>query len=337
MTSISISKISPFLLHRFVSEHDLVKAIHELSAGFTNDRKLLENYLNDERLISAYTAFYLLTNYPKLEEALKWLPATWVEEVRQSSFIDLGAGPGTFSIAWKIWQGRTTPGIAQIETSALMRKQADKIWKGLFSEEQLLNFKDIKSNKLLFFGHSANEMGVDKSLRYIKEIGPENILFVEPGTKDFFSVMLQIRKALLEMGYHIIFPCPNSLACPMEESKQDWCHQFMHIKQESEVERISQMARKDRRNLPIIVQAFSKTYQNENPILRVVRVLPETKFSYEWEVCEENQLQSYQVMKRGLDRATTDQLSGVLAGAAIEAELEKQLPDSKRVKIIKIN
>ncbi|MBA2403373.1 MAG: hypothetical protein H0V66_01270 [Bdellovibrionales bacterium] len=103
------------------------------------------------------------------------------------------------------------------------------------------------------------------------------------------------------------------------------------------MERLSQMVRKDRRNLPLIVHAFSKTFKTNNPTVRVVRVLPETKFSYEWESCELNKLEHYQIMKRGMDKKELNQLSEVLAGAALEIELDKVVENKKRVKVKTLN
>ena len=147
--------------------------------------------------------------------------------------------------------------------------------------------------------------------------------------------MLQIRRYLISAGYNILYPCPLPLECPMWNSQTDWCHQFIQVRQDEEVERLSQMAHKDRKLLPLTVHAFSKSYIRVNPQERIVRVLPETKFSYEWEVCNSNKLDTYQVMKRGMDKATQKIYDNVLAGAAVESEVEKVLEKSKRVRISK--
>jgi hypothetical protein len=97
----NLSSILPYLLHEFKSDSDLIKAIDEISTKFTIERHKIGDYLKNPRLVSAYTAFYLLTNIPKLEAVLKWMPQDWVAELKKSDFIDLGAGPGTFSLAWK--------------------------------------------------------------------------------------------------------------------------------------------------------------------------------------------------------------------------------------------
>src|SRR5690606_4486369 len=167
---------------------------------------------------------------------------------------------------------------------------------------------------------------------YIEKINPQHILFIEPGTKDFFPEMLRIREYLFSQGYEVLFPCPKKEVCPMN-AKEDWCHQFIHVKQDEEVERLSQMLRKDRKLLPLTVHAYSRTFKTSNPPERLVRVKGETKFSFEWEVCHNNILEQYQVMKRDLSKAEIKTLSEVLSGAPLEAEVVKNLEQSKRVKI----
>lgn len=328
-----LSDILPHLIYTFKSEDELVKAIAEISEKFTKNRERISDYLKDPKLVAAYTAFYLLTNVPKLEEVLKWMDPKWIQELKKCDFIDLGAGPGTFSFAWKL-QG-AGGSFYQIELSPLMKEQGKKIWDGLYQEQLFQGSRwewKTEKPKFLLFGHSANEMGFETAKRYIEDINPDHILFIEPGTKEFFGTMLEIRSWLLKQKYHVLYPCPQPLDCPMAGTK-DWCHQFIHVKQDDEVERLSQMARKDRKLLPLTVQAFSKTFTFENPAERLVRVLPETKFSHEWEVCHNNQLEHYQVMKRDMSKSESKALAEILAGAAIKTEIIKIVDKTKRVKL----
>lgn len=331
-----LSSLTPFLIHDFKSESDLIRAIAEISTKFTRDRENISDYLNDPRLVSAYAAFYLLTNIPKLEEVFKWLPAAWIEELKKYDLVDLGAGPGTFSLAWKELGGRGD--FYQIETSGPMKEQGKKIWEGLYPDKLIQSSRwegKSENPRFLIFGHSANEMGPEVAIRYIKEINPDHILFIEPGTKEFFPKMLSIRDRLLNDGFNVLYPCPKPLRCPMEGTS-DWCHQFIHVKQDPEIERISQMAKLDRKLLPLTVHAYSRTFTYQNPEERLVRVLRETKFSYEWDVCHKNELRHYQLMKRDLSKQESKALSSILAGEGIQTEVIKNLDQSRRVKLQKI-
>jgi ribosomal protein RSM22 (predicted rRNA methylase) len=327
-----LSQTLPHLLHIFSGEHDLLKAISEVSEKFTTNRGKITDYLKDPRLASAYTAFYLTTNYPKLEGAMKWFPDVWKDAVRGRPLIDLGAGPGTFGLAWReLMNGK----VYQIESSQTMREQARKLWDGTYpaAEMEQLNAPKEIPDGVLLFGHSANEMGAAQVLTYIKKINPEHILFIEPGTKTFFPEMLAIRRELIAQNFNVIYPCPSAHECPMATSDKDWCHQFLKVKQDPEVERLSQMLHKDRKLLPLIVHLYSKTTKH-NDKERLVRVLPETKFSFEWEVCLGDHIAHDQVMLRGLDKKQQKDIDEVLAGAALSTELEKDLGAVKRVKVI---
>lgn len=330
-----LKDILPHLLHQFPHESDLLKAIQELSTKFTTKREHIGDYLKDPRLTAAYTAFYLTTNAPKLAEVMKWMPQGWIELITKAPLIDLGAGPGTFSLAWREWAGDEVKEIWQIETSEVMRTQARKLMSGLFPEIKL-HQSQPPAGGVLLFGHSANEMGPKVALDYIEKFKPEHILFIEPGTKEFFPKMLEIRRELIKQGFNVLYPCPSEHECPMAGDAENWCHQYIRVQQEPEVERLSQMAKKDRRLLPLIVHAYSKTYQHHDQE-RIVRVLPSTKFSFEWEVCLGERLERYQVMKRGLDKKAIKEIDEVLAGASMVSELDKSLEDRLRVKPIKIN
>lgn len=328
----NLSELMPHLIYQFKSESDLLKAIEEISLKFTKEREKIGDYLKDPRLVSAYTVFYLLTNIPKLNEVLKWMPEDWIQQLKKCDFVDLGAGPGTFSFAWKEFGGEGE--FYQIELSTLMKEQGKKIWEG-FHKETLRQGSRWEwtsgKEKFVLFGHSANEMGAKIAIEYIEKINPDHILFIEPGTKDFFPKMLEIRDYLLKKNWNVLYPCPKALECPMKNSTEDWCHQFIQVKQDAEIERISQMARKDRKLLPLTVHAYSKTFSYQNPSERLVRVLPETKFSFEWEVCHDNTIEHDQVMKRDLTKQQAKDLSEILAGVSIETELVKTLEKSKRV------
>jgi ribosomal protein RSM22 (predicted rRNA methylase) len=323
-----LADLLPHLLYSFPHESDLLKAIEEISRKFTTEREKIGDYLKDERLVAAYTAFYLVTNIPKLSAVMKWMPEEWIKDIAKCSLIDLGAGPGTFSIAWREFFGQAN--VLQIETSPVMRNQARKLWDGLFSPEEMKQSGTVTSPSLLLFGHSANEMGESVALEYIRKYSPEHILFIEPGTKEFFSKMLNIRRELLKSGLHVLYPCPEETECPMLGTN-DWCHQFIHVKHDPEVERLSQIMRLDRKLLPLTVQAFSKTVYPRTKE-RLVRVLPETKFSFEWQVCHENRLEDYQVMKRGMEKATEKKYAELLAGESLTTELDKEVNGKKRVR-----
>lgn len=330
-----LKDVLPHLLYEFPHESDLLQAVQEISTKFTTQRENIGDYLKDPRLVSAYTAFYLTTNIPKLAEVLKWMPEEWLSQIKKVPFIDVGAGPGTYSLAWKQWAGDEVKDIWQIETSEVMRKQSKKLMNGMFPEVKL-HQAELPQEGLLLFGHSANEMGPREAISYIEKTRPNHILFIEPGTKEFFPQMLELRRWLIKNDFNVLYPCPSEHECPMLNDPDNWCHQFIRVQQGPEVERLSQILKKDRRLLPLTVHAYSRSFKHHDQE-RIVRVLPSTKFSFEWEVCLGDHLEHFQLMKRGLDKKTVKEIDGVLAGASLESEREKVLEDRIRVKPVRIN
>jgi hypothetical protein len=333
-----LSQIFPLLTYKFKSEHDLLLAIEELSRNFTTQRDSLEDYLKDERLTSAYTAFYLSTNLAKFQAALSWLPLEFINLLKSASVIDVGAGPGTFSLAFRQWLKGPIKRVIQLETSRTMAREAQGLWEGMYPGEEI-SFWDrarevVTGPVVMIFGHSANEMGPEKVMNYINFFRPDHVLFFEPGTKDFFPQMLKIREQLLVQEFSIIYPCPEASSCPLSGSHKDWCHQFLQVRHDPEVERLTQLAHKDRRLLPIIFHAYSTTFRTATAEQRLLRVFPETKFSWEWEICDKNQVKKVQLLKRGISRTQQKTISSLLAGAPLRVQVERDLGPSLRVKIL---
>ena len=74
------------------------------------------------------------------------------------------------------------------------------------------------------------------------------------------------------------------------EGTQDWCHQVLKVIHDPWVERLCQLVSKNRRVMPMIGHVYCKdTEINSAPdnIIKVtlIRVLKETKFSFQWQVC----------------------------------------------------
>ncbi len=331
----NLSQLLPHLLHEFKSEADLVRAIEEISVKFTKERESISDYLNDPRLVSAYAAFYLTTNLPKLSAVCQWLTPEEREELKVFDLIDVGAGPGTFSLAWRELLGTKS---AMIETSKLMREQAVKFYQGLYQEEALFKPELLERKKLLLFGHSLNEMGVEAGLEYIKKFNPEKIWLLEPGTKQSFALALSLREKLITQKWQVRFPCLSSAECPMKNT-DDWCHQYLHVTHDPEVERLTQLASRDRRHLPMTVMMFQREPREmeTEKLARIVRVYPQTKFSHEWQVCLSseagNQLQRFELPFKLNSKTDKKNIESYTSGQGIEFEVEKDLTDRQRVRL----
>ncbi len=328
-----LSDLLSHLLFDFKSESDLLRAIEEISLKFTKEREFISDYLKDPRLVSAYSAFYLTTNIPKLKAVSDWLTDNERVALKDFDLIDIGAGPGTFSLAWRELVGTKS---AMIETSKLMREQAAKFYQGLYQEEALFKPELLERKKLMLFGHSLNEMGVEAALDYIRKYNPDKIWLLEPGTKQSFALALSLREKLIQFKWHVRFPCMSNNPCPMVNT-EDWCHQFLSVRHDPEVERLTQLAGRDRRNLPMTVMMFEREAQELQTSARIVRVFPQTKFSHEWQVCmtedAKNQLRRFELPFKLNSKSEKKLIETYTAGQSIDFENEKELTDRERIRI----
>jgi ribosomal protein RSM22 (predicted rRNA methylase) len=309
-----------------------VKAIEELSTAFTTDRQNISKYLSDPRLISAYTAFYLTTNVPKLAAVMEWLTPDFRAEILKCELIDVGAGPGTFSVAWNELGGSDS---VMLETSKLMREQAARL---LPAAKFQLGKKE--KPRLLLFGHSLNEMGVEAGLKYIAEADPDYVWMIEPGTKEVFQLSLEFRERMLKDGWMITYPCLGSGACPMKGS-DDWCHQYVDVRHDEAVERLTQLAHKDRRMLPLTVFMFTRAHyqRKSSELARIVRTFAATKFSHEWQVCREEegklQLERFQLPFKSYPKAEHKIIAELKSGALIEFVTDKVTDQYRRISLVR--
>ncbi len=336
----NLTDIKPYLLHQFRSESELIKSINTLSDNFTKNRDEIDDYHNDEKLISAYAAFYLTTNYPKFSYCMDYLKE-YEAIFKESEIIDIGVGPGTFVFSigdYFNWEVGTIYGI---ETSHLMKKQAAKIKEGLYNDKdiQLVSKSSLipkkEKQRIIIFTHSLNEMGNKAALKYIEELDPDIILFIEPGTKSLFKEYLGLRDNLIKVGFDCHYPCPSNDACPMQD-KDDWCHQYIKVQHELEVSRLTQLAHKNRKWMPLTLGLYlnDKIKFEKKSLARIIRTYPETKYGFKWDICnQKNELIAVEVLKRDYTKKENKLIAEFLAGKEISFEVTKKLDAYWRIKI----
>lgn len=330
---IKLNEIENSLLYEFKSEHELVESIKDISFKFTQDRSLIGEYVKSDKLVSAYTCFYMLTNLPKLTKVLDKIKFT-NDNLKNYEVVDIGSGPGTFIFSLlKINENLKVYGI---EKSEAMIRQSQKIIGDFFPASDVSIFDNIKripkklKKRLGIFGHSANEMNESTVLDMIQRLDLDEILFIEPGTKDFFKKSLNLRTDLIRNGFNIHFPCPSNSKCPMQEG--DWCHQYINVKHEASVERLCQLVSKDRRLLPLTIHYYKKEEKVFSDS-KIVRVYKPTKFSIEWQICnlhdDKNSILDLQILNKTLNKKKIKEVKEFTSGDSIEFEEDKQLSEKK--------
>lgn len=318
----SFDKISEKLLTP-LSETQLINELKKISTNFTSKRDKIGQYVLSKEMVSAYACFYLPTNIPKFDFLMNQLPQEVRERIAELDFLDVGTGPGTYLVAHDQYfeNGKKLYGL---DSSSLMLEQAEKLLgdRAVFSSSLPTEF----SGGVLFFGNSLNEMKSSKGLELVKKTNPEIVLLIEPGTKESFSEVSAFRKALLEKGFGVVYPCPEpQKSCPAKGD--EWCHQVLRTVHEPEVERLSQLISLDRKAMPMIAHCYVKKHESKNHRALFYRFMKETKHSFDWQVCLEGQdeLVIFEIPKRGMKKKEIKEFASKSVGEAFVFEIEKEL------------
>jgi len=323
---------------------------------YTVSREGLPSKVWSEEEVSSYAAFYLPTNSKKFKFLMDQIPAAIKEELGECEVIDFGTGPGTYLLSYlEYFGGSHCKTLWGIDKEPLMLKQAEKLLSSFFpnfktkvrfSPEVPIHKNDHK--RLLIFGNSCNELGPKQILSIINEVGADFILFIEPGIPVVFDQLMQVRRHLHSKKFDCFYPCPNiSSPCPIEkrslEGLEDWCHQVWRGVHEQGVETLGQLAHIDRKAMPFIGHLYGKVRvtlkKEKRDLIRFVRFIRETKHSFEWQACIEEEgkelrLIELEIPKKTLSKSEMKTFKNQLVGVSFDYEVIKEISEERlRVKV----
>jgi ribosomal protein RSM22 (predicted rRNA methylase) len=147
------------------------------------------------------------------------------------SLLDLGAGPGTatlaalnhFSILHAILVEQTPEFIEA--AGAVMRSFFPDSAFAFTSES--VHSANFPQADLVLLSYLLTEMSERQALSvYEASLKATNTynLVVLPGTSAAFKLLLQLRDRAIALGYRVLAPCPHMQACPMAQNADQWCH-----------------------------------------------------------------------------------------------------------------
>jgi ribosomal protein RSM22 (predicted rRNA methylase) len=204
--------------HLNVASQDLTKQYREEKKHFKNDQQRL-----------AYLAVRMPATFAAVSSVLNEV-RTRAPQMQFDSLIDIGSGPGT--VFWA-----TQEHYPLIKDVTLIEKDPDLVEIGkqlaqhsAFTSPKWL-VKDIQnlsedfSADLITLSYVLNELSLENSLTLIEKLWKgtkKTLVVIEPGTPRGFSYIRAIRQRLIELGAHLVAPCPHYKQCPMVQN--DWCH-----------------------------------------------------------------------------------------------------------------
>lgn len=179
----------------------------------------IEAYLG-ARLPATYAVVAAVLDELKLR-APAWQPG---------SVLDLGAGPGTASMAvaeafpelrdlllFERESAMITAGRELFAAGPALLRQA--VWR----QGALPALPPFKAD-LTILSYVLNEMSPLARAQLIESLPTLSgtTIVIEPGTPEGYRHLLAVRTAMLAQGWQLWAPCPHALECPLPA--HDWCH-----------------------------------------------------------------------------------------------------------------
>jgi ribosomal protein RSM22 (predicted rRNA methylase) len=214
-----------------VSQHALAEATRRVSKRYREPRTGLP-YIRSDLDALAYVAYRLPATYAAVSAVLKQARLA-APEWQPTSLIDVGAGAGTAS--WSAVQA--WPSIQNVELLekdermiALGKRLAlysehralvDAVWTPLDARESSGSRRADVVIASYMLGEIAEEHR-ESTVEGMWRAATDAVFLIEPGTPAGFATVRSARETLLDLGAHIVAPCPHDSACPIAAG--DWCH-----------------------------------------------------------------------------------------------------------------
>ncbi len=268
-------------------------------AWIDGDETMISVYKFDNRLMVAYSLYYMTMQMPKLWFMIDRNPQMLDDLFNQKESLhiaDMGCGPGTYIWALLFYLYAKYPrqlgkisvikGVDHSNVCITLVRQLFHALVEFFPQFQHIEFQFIEDNwqnqikekyDWINFGNTINESD-DNSLLWVKEVDAEIVSVIEPGNTKTFQKLLPLRSIFMEMNWHIHFPCPTSHECPM--SSNNWCHFHINRFANPLIQRISNKASRLNSRHHFVGYMFSRfSHQHNSDHWRVLSTLKRVKRS----------------------------------------------------------
>jgi ribosomal protein RSM22 (predicted rRNA methylase) len=186
----------------------------------------------DKALSPVDRAAYLAVRFPSTFAVAKavWRELEHVSPVmRVASVLDIGAGPGTASLAsHEILDSGTR--YTYLERDKGWLDPARRLAAACGSDPKIRHdalTRDTRHDPhdVVIASYALNELPPSERTSVIDALwhaAKTALIIIEPGTPKGFDVVRSTRESLIGQGAHAAAPCTHDAVCPM--SVTDWCH-----------------------------------------------------------------------------------------------------------------
>lgn len=209
---------------------DLVHAAQSLSAAYRREAGAIPLMLNDAQR-TAYLAVRLPATYAAVATALLELHSS-LDDAAPRSGLDVGAGPGTASLAaHDLWPSLA---IKQLERDRGWLDIAARLSAAVGAKSVAatgdLATTQFAPHDIVLAAYALNELpaaALDDTVKRLWAASSRALVVVEPGTPSGFAVVRRARELCLDLGAHAAAPCTHDAICPMTTA--DWCHRSVRV------------------------------------------------------------------------------------------------------------
>lgn len=183
--------------------------------------------INEEAMIAAYVSARMPATYAAMDMCFQM-----IKNVFPTSILDLGAGPGTATLAaLNLWP--------KLKIAILVEHHAamSRFSKGLLNslnletrfehhQKDITSFSSPKEYDLVTLGYVLGELNQEQQLAALKkawDATKEFLVITMPGTPHDYQTLMFARDFLIQNKGYTIAPCPHRNKCPLQETN-DWCH-----------------------------------------------------------------------------------------------------------------
>ncbi len=210
---------------------DLTRAAELLSQRYRAETRDGKMHVDDALAARAYLTTRLPATFAAVAAACQAVMDARPDFV-PASILDIGAGPGTATWAASVlWPNLATANL--VEASGAMREIGARLGSALALDRvtwhpaSLLDDQAMPTSaaELVLMAYVLDELAPPARPPLVARLWAltgDVLLLVEPGTTEGWKRILAARDQLIDLGAHILAPCPHQAACPL--FPPDWCH-----------------------------------------------------------------------------------------------------------------
>ncbi len=227
------NQIRPAIEGRILEKYPLnalIQAAEGLSSRYRREDGKGSLQIKNEVEALSYLAARVPATYAAnarvMAEIVKQCP-----EFTPETILDIGAGPGTASIAAS--QSFESINVSHlIEPNLFLSGAGQELlspymhgaeWK----RGQVESVKLDKSYDIVIASYVLNEIEIGKINGLIQKLWEActgMLVIIEPGTPQGAGIIQQARDFAVQNGVSILAPCPHIGICPLKDTQSRWCH-----------------------------------------------------------------------------------------------------------------